>query len=217
LRIDSHHSFSERYPLEHLGSILARNRFEGSILVCESLEISPPTFVKGIVVSASSFDDRRLDEWQRHPLFRGVACDSAGGLELLEQRGIPLDYGGDLRALPRIAVRHPKLRIAIDHLGSPSCLDGWDRELEEASRFEGIFCKLSGVTRLAPSPQPYVQHALRLFGERRLMFGSDWPRTLPEHSWKASLAAFTQALGAQMLEVREELLGGTAARFYGVD
>ena len=48
------------------------------------------------------------------------------------------------------------------------------------------------------------------------MFGSDWPNSLPEHAWKANLAAFTQAIGAQSIEVREELLGGTAARFYGI-
>jgi predicted TIM-barrel fold metal-dependent hydrolase len=217
LRIDSHHSFSERYPLEHLGSILVRNRFEGSILVCESLMLPSPPFVKGIVVRTGSLDEQQLEEWQRHSLFRGVACDSTEGLLLLEKRGIPLDYGGALDALPRVAERHPRLRIAIDHLGSPAAYRGWDRELEQAARFENIFCKLSGLTRLAPSPQPYVQHALRLFGERRLMFGSDWPHTLPEHSWKASLAAFTQAIGAQVVEVREQLLGGTAARFYGLD
>jgi len=33
-------------------------------------------------------------------------------------------------------------------------------------------------------------------------------------TWKATLAAFTQSIGAQPIEVREELLGGTAERFY---
>jgi predicted TIM-barrel fold metal-dependent hydrolase len=46
------------------------------------------------------------------------------------------------------------------------------------------------------------------------MFGSDWPNGLPAATWKATLAAFTQAIGAQPIEVREELLGGTAARVY---
>jgi predicted TIM-barrel fold metal-dependent hydrolase len=48
------------------------------------------------------------------------------------------------------------------------------------------------------------------------MFGSDWPAGLPDTAWKASLAAFTQAIGAQTIDVREELLGGTAERFYGL-
>jgi predicted TIM-barrel fold metal-dependent hydrolase len=48
------------------------------------------------------------------------------------------------------------------------------------------------------------------------MFGSDWPNTLPEYTWKAALALFTQSIGAQTIETREQLLGGTAARFYGI-
>ena len=63
---------------------------------------------------------------------------------------------------------------------------------------------------------PYIDHLLDCFGPRRLMFASDWPNGLPEHSWKASLALFTQSIGAQTIETREELLGGTAARFYGI-
>ena len=48
------------------------------------------------------------------------------------------------------------------------------------------------------------------------MFGSDWPNGLPQYTWKAALAAFTQAIGAQPIDVREQLLGATAARVYGV-
>ena len=55
-----------------------------------------------------------------------------------------------------------------------------------------------------------------VFGPARLMFGSDWPNHLPEVSWKVSLAAFTQSIGAQPIETREQLLGGTAQRFYGL-
>jgi L-fuconolactonase len=67
-----------------------------------------------------------------------------------------------------------------------------------------------------PSPRPFVARALALFGPDRLMFGSDWPHGLPEFTWKQNLAAFTQAIGAQPIEVREQLLGGTAARVYGL-
>lgn len=87
--------------------------------------------------------------------------------------------------------------------------------MEAAARFPQICCKLSGLAMFR-SPREYVQHALRLFGPRRLMFGSDWPHGLPQLTWKAGLALFTQSIGAQSLETREELLGGTAARFYGI-
>ncbi len=207
MRIDAHHSYSERYPLAHLQTILERNRFEGSILVGPLADT--PDFVRGIVAPEWS------DDAARHPKFRGVV---AQGLSLpwsdLEARSIPVDYAGPLADVPDLAARHPKLRIAIDHLGGAPTGD-WPRLLEAAARFPLVCCKLSGLA-MFPEPRPYVQHALRLFGSARLMFGSDWPHGLPGHTWKANLALFTQSIGAQSIETREQILGGTAARFYGI-
>lgn len=217
MRIDSHHSFSERYPLDHLASILSRNRFEGSVLVGPAAWPVPSAGVVRAVVPP--FDPHLLDEYQRHTKFRGVCHVFTAGipdaLAELERRGIPLDAVAELSLISRIADRFPSLRIAIDHLGGPPIGD-WAHDLELAAESPQVFCKLSGLTRLQPSPRPYVRHALAVFGPQRLMFGSDWPACLPEFTWKASLAAFTQAIGAQTIEVREELLGGTAARFYGL-
>jgi len=217
LRIDSHHSFSERCPLEHLASILARNRFDGSVLVAQAfMPVLSLDFIRAII---PPFEPHLLDEYQRHPKFRGV-CHSftseiPDSLGELERRGIPLDADAELILIRRIAERFPALRIVIDHLGGPPKGD-WAHDLEMAAESPQVFCKLSGLARFQPSPRPYVQHALAVFGPRRLMFGSDWPACLPEFTWKASLAAFTQAIGPQTIEVREELLGGTAARFYGL-
>jgi L-fuconolactonase len=239
LRIDAHHSFSERYTLEYLETILKRNRFEGSVLVTPV--ISPvssfPGFVRGIVAVLDLGDPQLpdlLDECQRNPRFKGVCHHFAGdipdGLAELERRGIPLDALASPALIPRIVERFPSLRIVIDHVGQASWPVGgpgatdrpggmfhqWTRDLEQAAQFPQVFCKLSAIARLAPSPRPLVQHALAAFGPRRLIFGSDWPACLPDTTWKASLAAFTQAIGAQTIDVREELLGGAAERFYGL-
>jgi len=233
LRIDSHHSFTERYTLEYLETILKRNRFDGSVLVLVAqrhaaafLPVLPfPDFVRGVVVRTDLRDPQLsnfLDEYQRHPRFKGVCHyftgDIPDGLAELERRNIPLDALGSPSLIPRMVERFPSLRIVIDHLGQVPDLPGdqWARDLEQAAQFPQVFCKLSAIAGLAPSPRPYVQHALAVFGPRRLMFGSDWPAGLPDTTWKASLAAFTQAIGAQTIEVREELLGGTAERFYGL-
>ncbi len=244
MRLDAHHSFSERYPLATLASILKRNRFEGSILVA-SPGLPPqdvallPEFVRALVISmdgAESVDPWRLDEYQRSSLFRGVLCRPASGLpeglEELERRRLTLDLQGGLGWIPQIAERFPGLPIAIVHLGGPP-MDGaagewerWAAALEAAARAPRVCCKLSGLAGLAHSQasagtmgqplRPYVQHALTVFGPERLMFGSGWPEALPEHTWKESLAAFTQAIGARSMEVREQLLGATAGRFYGI-
>ena len=219
MRIDSHHSFSERYPLAHLGTILGRNRFDGSVLIAEDPSAATCEFVRGIVIRDDLSDYRRLDAWQRDARFRGVCCTLsnrvANGLAELEQRGLTLDVLGGLDLIPQIVARFPRLRIVIDHLGSPGS-DAWAGDLERAAECPLVCCKLSGLTGIQPSPQPYVRHALSIFGPRRLMFGSDWPAWLPETTWKAALATFTQAIGAQAIETREELLGGTAERFYAL-
>jgi L-fuconolactonase len=64
--------------------------------------------------------------------------------------------------------------------------------------------------------RPFVAHVLECFGMERAMFASDWPVCLLAGSWKATLAAFTQSIGAQPIEIREKLLGGNAARFYSL-
>jgi L-fuconolactonase len=219
LRIDSHHSFSSRYPLDYLETILKRNRFEAGILVGEACW-PPQDFVKGVVVRGNHFDPWLLDEYQKQPKFRGVCYEPREWQGMpdffgeLERRGIPLDVLAGLSLVPRIAERFPGLKMVIDHLGFPFS-DDWAKLMEDAASSTNVYCKLSGLARI-PSPACYVRHALAVFGPGRLMFGSDWPNTLPAASWKANLAAFTQAIGAQPMEIREELLGGTAARFYAL-
>ena len=214
MRIDAHHSFSEQYTLAGLESILKRNRFDGSILVGPLIDT--PDFVRGIIVPVTEW----RDDLARHPKFRGILMqghlsvpDDLRATEL-ENRRIPVDITGDLSAVVDLAARHPRLPICIDHLGAPPN-DDWPRLLEAAAQFPMVCCKLSGLA-MFPDPRPYVHHALRFFSPGRLMFGSDWPNGLPACTWKASLALFTQAIGAQSIETREQLLGGTAARFYGI-
>jgi len=207
LRIDAHHSFSDRYPLEHLDTILKRNRFDASIAVV----------------------DHPIERWHILPItypqpgnwcVGGWALARAGPRPRPPFDHLPLDLDLEARDLPLVldfAEHHPHLRIALDHLAHPPIsgpLDDWARDLEHAAQCPNIYCKLSGITSAAF--RPAVRHALAVFGPARLMFGSDWPNHLPEVSWKVSLAAFTQSIGAQPIEIREQLLGGTAQRFYGL-
>jgi L-fuconolactonase len=235
LRIDSHVCFSERHPPEHLQAILQRNRFDGAVLVVEGrLLPAVPPHILGMVVRNGPIDPRTLDRYQDHPGFRGIcrSLDQGGpaGVEELARRGIPLDVEmrpGHFPELLRLAESQPGLRVAIDHMARPGFERGmsgeWARGMEAAARLPQIYCKVSGLlTEVERFPwsaapmRPFVQHALAVFGPARLMFGSEWPARLPEAIWKESLAAFTQSIGARTLAEREELLGGTARRFYGI-
>jgi L-fuconolactonase len=203
LRIDAHHSSSGQYTLDYLESILKRNRFEKSIYV--GVPGGVPDFVAGVIVPAGAAAE--------HPRLCGVQVARFEDLDLVTP-GLPIDLLGLLPLVPEIAARFPGRTLVIDHLGYPPG-ESWADDLARAAALPEVCCKLSGLTRFGEA-RPYVRRALALFGPARLMFGSDWPTGLPGYTWKTNLAAFTQAIGAQTIEVREQLLGGTAARVYGL-
>ena len=183
-----------------------------------------------------------LDELQRHHKFKGVRHlvhdepdvnwllrdDVLHGLRELARRGIPYDLllrPPHLPLVPRLAEQIPDLHMVIDHIAKPLIaqrrMDAWAEDMEAASQIPRVHCKLSGmITEDDPHGwnaehlRPYVQHVFTLFGPDRLMFGSDWPVCTLAGTWKEVLAAFTQAIGPQSMDVRDKLLGDTAAKFY---
>ena len=184
-----------------------------------------------------------LDELQRRPKFKAVRHpvhdesddnwllrpDVLRGLAELARRDLPYDLllrPKHLPLVPRLAESVPGLRMVIDHIAKPDiaahATQPWARDIEAAAALPQVYCKLSGmITEAGPNwtaddLRPYVSHVMRIFGPDRLMFGSDWPVCTTAGTWKQVLAAFTQAIGAQPIEIREKLLGGAAARFYGI-
>jgi L-fuconolactonase len=205
-------------------------------------------FILGVVgwtdLTGSSLGDT-LDELQRHRKFKGVRHpvhdeldavwllrdDVLRGLAELARRGLPYDLlirPAHLPLVPRVADRVPELRMVIDHLAKPPIasgrLDGWAEDIAETAKLPQVYCKLSGlITEAGPQwaagdLQPYVRHALEVFGPDRLMFGSDWPVCLLAcDTWKVALAAFTQAHGPLVREIRDQIIGETAQRFYRLE
>ena len=152
------------------------------------------------------------------------------GLRELARRGIPYDL---LLKPPHIPVaievmeRVPDLRCVIDHIAKPYIALGqvepWLEGMRTLAQIPTMHVKLSGMITEAAVPgwksadlAPYVRHVLGLFGASRSMFGSDWPVCLLAGSWKEVLAAFTQAVGPIARAERNEVVGDTAARFYGL-
>ena len=183
-----------------------------------------------------------LDQLQRHPKFKGVRhpvhdepdnrwllrAGVVDGLRELERRGVPYDLllrPQHLAVIPELVEKVPDLAMVIDHIAKPPIarrvMDGWAEDMARIAKIPHIYVKLSGmITEANPTGwtaddlRPYAQHVLSLFGPDRLMFGSDWPVCLLAGSWKEVLAAFTQALGAQTIDLREKILGGTAEHIY---
>jgi len=183
-----------------------------------------------------------LDKFQRHAKFKGVRhlvhdepdvnwllrADVIAGLRELARREVPYDLllrPQHLKIVPGVAEKVPGLRMVVDHIAKPPIatgrMDDWAEDMATVAKIPNVYCKLSGMITEADHRdwkaehlRPYVAHVLKLFGPERLMFGSDWPVCTLAGSWKEVLAAFTQAIGPQPIDVREKLLGGTAEKFY---
>jgi hypothetical protein len=218
LRIDSHVLYSAEHPPEHLTDILGRNKFDGAILFA-----GQPVKNACILGTVVPVEDCRgeMDAC-------GVSIKLGRALELTGT-DLPVDvdmHPGQFDLLARLAADNPSRHFAIGRMARPPLEEkpsgDWLHGMEQAAALKNVFCKVSGLLSQSKSPwsaaamRPYVQHVLALFGSERVMFGSAWPECLPAAIWKETLAAFTQSIGAQTMEVREQLLGLTAERFYGL-
>jgi len=232
-RIDAHQHFTPEFSPSLLYPILKRNRFDGTVAVVHSpsveetrslLELAAEhEFIRGVVGWADLRDPgvgQLLEEYQRHAKFRGVRWWFDGalpeGLTEVARRGLTLDVAAGFTG--QIVERNPELHVVIDGVGTGQGI----APLEFAGH-GNLYVKISGLITQSPGQwkaadfQPAVRAALAAFGADRVMYGSDWPAYLPTGTWKEALAAFTQAIGAQTMETREQLLGATARRFYGLE
>jgi L-fuconolactonase len=129
------------------------------------------------------------------------------GLKLMAQHDLVLETANQNIALLQAAVkvndRVPELRIVLDHLPAldpaPQDQATYDAVLKEISQRKNIWTKLSEIVhpvRTGPRPAPGVEpppplierglapHRARLdtlmgiFGEDRVVFGSDWPNAV---------------------------------------
>ena len=76
--------------------------------------------------------------------------------------------------------------MILNHCGVPSIandgLDPWRQDIEALSQIPNVTCKLSGLmaycapgTASLETIEPYVDHVLKCFGPKRIVWGSDWP------------------------------------------
>ena len=202
IRVDAQHSFAPpNQGPDWYGKILARNKFEGSIYVPhegtieEALELAAAhPYIRRVVPRVRP---EELKNVPAHPLIVSVRLSrpDASALAELARRGLAVETG----------VEHwpfdSPVPVALDGLPGPGPLP------------PHVYVKLTGF-RLPASPERALslRQLLRDPGPERLMYASDWP--YGGGTWKETLAAFTQSLGAMPIELREQLLGGTAREFY---
>ena len=152
------------------------------------------------------------------------------GLNVLARRGLAFDvvavFPDHLRLVPSLAGQHPDLAIVVDHLAKPPFRSaGWSRwhdELRNAAASPNVFAKLSGLDTAAgpgwtPAEiAPAVEAAIEAFGPDRLMAASDWPVCESVSTYGEVMAAVEATVLRLAPAERDAILGGTAARIYGI-
>lgn len=225
-------------------AVQARQTLEESRWLLALADAHP--IIRGVVGWADLRGDRAQEELAAlavHPRFKGVrhvAQDEPDdgflarpefvrGVRKLAGLGLRYDlliYPRQLRAAIALVDAAPEVAFVLDHLAKPAIRDGarepWLADFRELARRPHVCCKVSGLVTEARRDwraedfRPYLDAAFEAFGPGRLMFGSDWPvcRLAAEYAEVVGLAA--DYIATLPAADRAAVLGGTAARFYGV-
>ena len=145
-------------------------------------------------------------------------------MHLLEQEGKILgielmDGDAQVGQMEEIIQECPKLRIAIGHFGMVT-RPGWLEQIKLA-RHKNVYIESGGITWLFndefypfPSAVYAIKEAAGLVGMEKLMWGSDYPRTITAITYKMS---YDFILKTKELSEHDKrlILGENAKQFFG--
>lgn len=145
------------------------------------------------------------------------AADEAGKFVCIELE----DGAAQTGELQEIITQLPALKIAIGHFGMVTRA-GWLEQIKLA-RNKNVFIESGGITWLFnhefypyPSAIRAINEAADVCGFDKLMWGSDYPRTMVEITYKMSHDFITKS-GEISEENKRKFLFENAKAFYGFD
>lgn len=169
--------------------------------------------IKGVVCWADLKGDGleyTLDKYQSYNKFVGIRHvwhdeknedwiineKVLNGLKVLSKRGINFDFlvrPNHLKYIFEVYEKIPELKGVINHIAKPymkeNIFNPWAREMQELSKIDSLYCKLSGMVEEMDELQDtsilksYTDHAINSFGVDRVMYGSNWPVCLIKKSY----------------------------------
>jgi L-fuconolactonase len=153
------------------------------------------------------------------------------GLRMAEELHCNVDLMFRVESLTtatRVLSRLGQLKVCLNHAGRPAPISGitepWASDLRRFAAETSAVVKLSnlvergGVEWSLESIKPYVAKTIEVFGANRVMFGTNWPVlevAATYGGWVSVLLKILDSLALSRAEVGD-IMGGTAARFYGV-
>ncbi|MBL0885175.1 amidohydrolase family protein [Myceligenerans indicum] len=139
---------------------------------------------------------------------------------------VPDAWPRHLDAAARLARDLPELTVVLDHLGKPPAgghgLGEWRAQLDRLAaapnavvKFSGLH--LPGVPFTEAGVGLLLDVALEAFGADRVMYGGDWPMSVPHggyrHTWDVMRACLDRLAPGE----RDAVLGGNAEHIYGLN
>lgn len=128
---------------------------------------------------------------------------------------------GDLQteAMEKLIAKYPDLRVAIGHFGMVT-VEGWEKQIALA-KHKNVYIESGGITWLFnsefypyPSAVKAIRTAIDICGIDKLMWGSDYPRTMTEITYDMS-KDFVEKSDGLSEEEKRKFLGENAEKFYG--
>lgn len=165
----------------------------------------------GIKICASRLRDKNL---LNHKLPFKLACENGKFIS------IDLADGAEqTEMMQKIINEFPDLKIAVGHFGMVT-RDGWLSQIKLAEN-KNVFIESGGITWLFndefypyPSAVEAINRAADTVGFEKLMWGSDYPRTMTAITYKMSLD-FVEKTSEISTENKALFLGENAGLFYG--
>lgn len=145
---------------------------------------------------------------------------------LMEEKGAILSIDladGDMQVgeMKEIAQTYPNLKIAIGHFGMVT-RPNWEEQIKLA-RYKNVFIESGGITWLFNDEfYPFhgavkaIRRAADLVGMEKLMWGSDYPRTITAITYRMSYD-FVLKNNELSYDEKAMFLGKNAEQFYGFD
>ena len=144
------------------------------------------------------------------------------GVKLLAQANLTLDSANPTQQLVadllKLKDRVPNLRLVLDHLprlepsADPAANKQCDANLRELAKRRGVYVKVSGVLRkvanVVPKDlafyKPRLDHIYEIFGPDRLVYGSDWPNSDHNGTYREGLNVVREYFMAKGRPVAEK-------------
>ena len=131
------------------------------------------------------------------------------------------DGDAQVPAMKQLIKECPDLRIAIGHFGMVT-VEGWQKQIELACS-KNVYVESGGITWLFnsefypyPSAVDAILEARDICGMEKLMWGSDYPRTMTAITYRMS-QDFIIKSDKMTQEEKDRFLGLNAAKFYGFE